>query len=396
MVANQPGDWSAEYTYEGVSYTGDHTTTLSGGGLESLELNVTTGSTAGVGEYIITVTSSDPDVNPMAVRYYTISGVTDLVVNNVEAFGDGSPYGTYDFEPYYTSGLDHAGNTTYGVAGDNVFVAGMKGDALNDVNNIYLNVGWTFPALTKDELRSFLEDFMDNGGNMFISGQDIGWEVDYYADNGLPASNTFYENYLHSVFINDEAAGATTFTAVPEEIYNGVLESDIEKSYGTTYYYPDQIETSDADGFPIFYYNNTESKIGGVRSETGTYKTVYLGIGLEMIEDDAVKDEVMKITHDYFYGTLTGIEFDQAMQNLLGNIAPNPASYSAELQLGNYNQPVTLVITDISGKLVSQMNVPANTPNISIDLSNMESGMYLYHITDGTQISDVRKLNVVK
>jgi len=396
MIANQPADWDASYTFEGTTYTGDHTTTLSGGSLEGLSLSVTTGTTPGVGEYIITVTSSDPDVNPMSVRYYTISGVTDLVVNNVESFGDGSAYDTYDFEDYYTGGLDYAGVTSYGVAGDNVFIAGMKGDALNEVENIYFNVAWTFPALTKDELRGYIKDFLDNGGNLFIAGQDIGWEVDYYADNGLPASNTFYENYLHSIFINDAAAGATTLTAVTDDAwYGGVAESDIEKSYGTTYYYPDQIEPSDSEGFPIFYYNNTETKIGGIRSETGTYKTVYLGIGLEMIEDDAVKDEVMKLTHDYFTGQLNGIEFDNAMQNLMGSISPNPASNIAVLEVGDYNTPMTLVITNLAGQVVKNLQVAANASNITIDVSDMESGMYLYHITDGVRVSATQKLNVV-
>ena len=41
---------------------------------------------------------------------------------------------------------------------------------------------------------------MDNGGNLFISGQDIGWEADYYATEfGLTGALNFYENYLHSV-----------------------------------------------------------------------------------------------------------------------------------------------------------------------------------------------------
>ena len=62
----------------------------------------------------------------MIIKYYTVNGVTDLVLNNVTSFGDGSPYGTWNFESMYTDGLDLAENTSYGVAGHNVFIAGMK------------------------------------------------------------------------------------------------------------------------------------------------------------------------------------------------------------------------------------------------------------------------------
>lgn len=397
FVANQPADWTASYSYAGNTYTGDHTATLSGGGVEEITLSVSTGTSVGVGEYIITISSDDPNVNPMVARYYTISGVTDLIVNNVEPWGDGSAYETYDFEPLYVSGLEHAGNTTFGVCGDNVFAAGMKGDALADVKNIYFNVAWTFPALTKDELRNYIKDFLDAGGNLFISGQDIGWEVDYFRDNGLPAANTFFENYLHAEFVNDAAAGASTFTAVTDDSWFGtVATSDISKPYGTTYYYPEQVDVIDADGFAIFTYNDSPTKIGGVRSETDTYKTVYLGIGIEMIEDDAIRDEVVKLSHDYFYGSLNGIDFDNAMQALLGNMAPNPASYTTQLQLSNMVTSGMLVITDMSGRIVKQLPVAAGTENMTIDISDMESGAYLYQINDGVQYSTVKKFNVVK
>ncbi len=395
--ANQPADWSASYTYDGNTYTGDYSASLSAGGLEDIVLSVTTGTSVGVGEYVITITSDNPDVNPMIARYYTISGVTDLIVNNVEAWGDGSPYETYNFEPLYVAGLDHAGNTTFGVCGDNVFAAGMKGTALGDVKNIYFNVAWTFPALTKDELRNYIKDFLNAGGNLFISGQDIGWEVDYYRDNGLPAANTFFEDYLHAEFVNDAAAGASSFTAITDDSWFGtVAASDISKPYGTTYYYPDQVDVVDSDGFAIFTYNDSPTKIGGVRSETDTYKTVFLGIGIEMIEDDAIRNEIVKLSHDYFYGSLNGIEFDNAMQALLGNMAPNPASGTTQLQLSNMQSAGMLIITDMHGRVVRNIPVAAGTENLTIDISNMESGTYLYQITDGIQQSAVKKFNVVK
>lgn len=76
-------------------------------------------------------------------------------------------------------------------------------------------------------------NFLDNGGNLFISGQDIGWEVNEYAAY-YPEAVDFYENYLHASFVNDAAAGATSFTAVVDEPWYGdVAASDISKPCST-------------------------------------------------------------------------------------------------------------------------------------------------------------------
>ncbi len=197
--------------------------------------------------------------------------------------------------------------------------------------------------------------------------------------------------------VNDAAAGASSFTAITDDSWFGtVAASDISKPYGTTYYYPDQVDVVDSDGFAIFTYNDSPTKIGGVRSETDTYKTVFLGIGIEMIEDDAIRNEIVKLSHDYFYGSLNGIEFDNAMQALLGNMAPNPASGTTQLQLSNMQSAGMLIITDMHGRVVRNIPVAAGTENLTIDISNMESGTYLYQITDGIQQSAVKKFNVVK
>ena len=84
------------------------------------------------------------------------------------------------------------------------------------------------------------------------------------------------------------------------------------------------------------------------------------------------------------------------MQALLGNMAPNPASYTTQLQLSNMVTSGMLVITDMNGRIVKQLPVAAGTENMTIDISDMESGAYLYQINDGVQYSAVKKFNVVK
>jgi hypothetical protein len=241
-------------------------------------------------------------------------------------------------------------------------------------------------------------DFLDNGGNLFIAGQDIGWEINEY-DIYYPDAVDFYNEYLHAGYVADAAPGATTFTAVAEDAWFGaVAESDISKPYGTTYYYPEQIEIDGAEdeAFEIFTYNANESRVGGIRSENDNYKTVYLGIGIEMIEDDAVRNAVMEATYLFFKGELEGIEFDQLVQGLLGGAYPNPASSSTSISINNADRDYIIKVTDVTGKVVMEDMVYAGSTNYTFDVSDLESGMYFYFLSDGLHSSKAEKLNVIK
>ncbi|MBK9454106.1 MAG: T9SS type A sorting domain-containing protein [Bacteroidetes bacterium] len=189
---------------------------------------------------------------------------------------------------------------------------------------------------------------------------------------------------------------ATSFTAIAGDVwYGAVAESDISKPYGTTYYYPEQIEANGVDGFDIFSYNGG-TKIGGVRSETSDYKTVYLGIGIEMIEDAAVRDAVMEATYLYFKGDLNGIAYDALVAGLLGGAQPNPAVNSTTISLSNIDKDYTLFVTDVTGKVVLEDNIQAGAESYTLNTAELSGGMYFYYLANGAQRTQTEKLNVIK
>jgi hypothetical protein len=394
---DQPADWSANYIYNGTTYTGATDVYLDASGDEGVEFNITVGPTSAIGEYTLTVSFPDnPEISPQILSYYIISGVTDLVVNNEVSFGDGSAYGTYDWESLYMDGLTSAGVTTVAATSHFTMKKGFNSGALDGIDNIYYNVGWTFPGLVDDaEKISQLMDFLDNGGNLFISGQDIGWEVNEYAAY-YPEAVDFYENYLMASYVNDAASGATTFTAVTtDEWYGAVAESDISKPYGTTYYYPEQIEPNGVDAFSVFTYN-AGTKIGGVRAETSDFKTVYFGIGIEMIADDAIRNAVMAATYAYFRGDLEGVAYDALVKGLLGGAQPNPAVNSTVIPMTNLQSDFTLTVSDLTGNVVLQDVVKAGTTSYTLNTADLSSGMYLYFLSNDSSRTQTEKLNVVK
>lgn len=174
-----------------------------------------------------------------------------------------------------------------------------------------------------------------------------------------------------------------------------VAESDISKPYGTTYYYPEQIEPNGVDAFSIFTYN-AGTKVGGVRTETSDYKTVYLGIGLEMIADDAVRNAVMEATYMYFRGDIDGIAYDQMLQGLLGGAQPNPAVNSTVIPMQNIVEDMQILVSDITGKVVFTGNVQSGTTAYTLNTADLGAGMYFYYLTNGLQRTQTEKVQIVK
>ncbi|MBK7037688.1 MAG: Omp28-related outer membrane protein [Bacteroidetes bacterium] len=397
LTKSEPADWSSSFDYNGMNYTTTASSSINALSVLPIDLEVNVGTSAGIGEYTITVEFPDnPEIFPQVLTYFTISGVTDLIVNNEVNYGDGTPYDTYDFETLYVDALDAAGITTFASTSHFTMKKGFSGAALDGIENIYYNVAWTFPALVDDPLKiEQLEEFLDNGGNLFIAGQDIGWEVDNYAAY-YPEAVSFYEDYLHASFVNDVASGATSFTAVAtDEWYGAVAESNLAEAYGAVNYYPEQIEAMGIDATDIFTYN-AGTKVGGVRSETSDYKTVYLGVGLEMIEDEAVRNAIMNATYLYFKGELNGIAFDNVIQNLLGSAYPNPAMDATTISFTNLDKDYTMNITDISGRIVMQVPISGGTTTYPLNVSELNSGMYFYYLTDGQLKTQTEKLNIIK
>ncbi len=383
----QPASWDAGVKIDGnwtnwntSSVTDSFDITVAANTIDSSFLSITT-SDAGVGKYYIRFKSlTNTTFAEQELDFVVINDVTDLVINNTGSWGDGN---TYDFENIYTDGLNTAGCTAYGSINSDWLAKANKVNALTGVKNIYYNDAWTFPAFT-DEVALELENFMDNGGNLFVSGQDIGWDNsgDTYS-NGTPTTEAFYSNYLNAQFISDGSSSSKTLEAISSDaIFGTAGKSNITGVYGSKYIYPDEISPS-FNGAAIAYYNGSSSTIGGIRAEYG-YKVVYLGVGIEMLDDVNTKNQILDLSYQWFNGSLSTIEFDKQMLALsLGNNYPNPANdYTTIPVNGDLTQNCNLEIRDLSGRLIDTQIVEAHATSIIIDTKNLSEGMYMYSLKD--------------
>lgn len=362
-ATNAPGSWASGITVNGNTVGNPATVSIANG--ETIDVNalITPDAAAGIGNYTLSVTSqTNPSAPVLEASYHVISGVHDLIVSHS---------GAEPHEVIYTDAMWY--ESARAATTKNDYMAFAQANALSDVNNVYLNVSWTFPSLTDDEV-AVLSSFMDGGGNLMIAGQDIGWDQSGATGSyGTPATQAFYTDYLMASFVDD---GSTADNAVNFEdgdaVFGTVPNSSINSVFGTSSY-PDRIDPI-APAVPVFRYN-TPAKIGGLRGETGTHKLVYFGTGPEQMSDVAVGRAMVQLSHDWFYGIVGTEEFDAAMAHL-GQPYPSPANDVVNVNMAGVRNASMLEVYDASGRLVLSQSISNKAALATLDVSGLTNGLY--------------------
>lgn len=298
VTAEAPDNWNYLLQVEGNDYTDTANVTIPQTDSLSFNVAVTPGNTPGIGVYKIEMFSVEYPEAPARVSYvYVISGVTDLIVDGSGSFGDGE---SYDFHNVYLDALNQVTTTGVGYMPGGLLTKAFNQEALNQVQNIYLNVGWTFPSIDDDEALALI-DFLENGGNLMIAGQDIGWDIMSGDGYGTSTTMNFYQNYLSASYTSD---GSTTNNQIIPDTMDYVYKyidasSSVVDAYNGNMY-PDQIAPA-GDAVAAWYYNTTHTKIAGIRNQTDTYKVLYLGIGLEMVQSEDMQHQIIESTYNWFH-----------------------------------------------------------------------------------------------
>ncbi|MBK9193760.1 MAG: Omp28-related outer membrane protein [Flavobacteriales bacterium] len=382
---NAPAGWNEYFTIQGTDYLVPATVPFADGTAEAIAVNITPDGTPGIGDYLLSIRSASNMLAPaIEQEFHVISGVTDLIINNPTA---------ETWVTRYEAGLVGANQPNRATTSRNTFINFGAANALSGVNNVYYNVSWTFPSIT-DAVVAQLETFMDAGGNLMICGQDIGWDNSGAAgSNGTPITEAFYEDYMLATYVAD---GSTTDNQANFEdadgVFGGLPSTTISDVFGGSNMYPEQI-TPIAPAVPIMKYNAT-AKVGGLRAQTTNYKLVYFGIGPEQLADAAVGEQMVKLSHDWFYGLVGVEEFDAALAAALGSAYPVPADAQATVPLNGLTEGAVLRVHDARGALVSEQRIAANSTQAVITTAGLPSGMYSYQLLGNSGASAARTLVV--
>lgn len=393
LTSDAPADWSANFVLNGTTYTTSATGNMDAAIATPITVNVTPGATPAMATYTLSIKSlTNPSEDAVLKSVYVLSGVTELVINNSAMACE-----TVSFlETSYINAFASAGTAAYGIMSSSLAQRAFTESSLAGVNNIYYNAGWYFPALTDDFVTELME-FMDNGGNLFISGQDIGWDVwtdPADAGHATALTQAFYNDYMFADYINDGTTANKPLTAnTGDPVFGALGSTPINYYYTSTYFFPDQIVAKGV-GTPIFYYNNVTSKVAGVRGENGTYKTVYIAPGIEMLGTSTHKSAIIKTAYDWFYG-ITGTDAIAAGTQQLGQNFPNPSSQVTTIPVSGLTSDMTLIVIDQLGRQIYSQPVSRNTTMIELNTSSLVNGIYFYRLQSASNNIGTKSMQVI-
>ncbi|MBP6310799.1 MAG: Omp28-related outer membrane protein [Flavobacteriales bacterium] len=382
-----PAGWSSELQVNGAAVTSPATAQVSAGDDLNMDVSIMPDATPGVASYLLSVASSSNPAAPVLERVMNvISGVTDLVVTH---------NGAEQWEPLYTDGLAQAGNTAYAAVTKDKFLNFASEGALAGVNNYYVNVSWTFPSLTDDEVVA-LSALMDAGSDVMIAGQDIGWDQSGVTGAyGTAATQAFYSDYMHATYVADGSTAQNLVNFIDGDfVFGDVPNSSIAAVFGTNTY-PDQI-TPIAPAVGIIHYNTNTNLIGGLRCETGNYKVVYFGVGPEQMSNADVAHSMVSLSHDWFYGVVSVEEFDALLASTLGQAYPVPANDQITIPFSDLRTNATLEVYDVTGRSVMQKNIANGTTQVTLDVAGLGAGLYRYALRTAEGLGAAKAFQVVK
>lgn len=226
-----------------------------------------------VAEFILAITSDGRYAN--ADTFEVVLGPTPIILVDDDA-GEGT-------EAYFKSAL---GNNGYIYQNWDEQTQGPIGlSELERYTVVVWDCGWG--GKPGDDNRPVLSSFLDNGGRMLISGEDIGWSL---VDAGTSSSQQWYEDYLHADYMLDDS-GYRDVTGVPGDPIGGGLSFTLNGvDSAMNQEYPSEIDPrSGATG--VFQYG--AGLEGAIRYSTG-HREVYFAFGFEGITGSAMRDTVMR------------------------------------------------------------------------------------------------------
>jgi len=194
--------------------------------------------------------------------------------------------------------------------------------------------------VTEDQ--NTLGTYLDNGGRLFVTGQDIGYDI---------RTSPFYSNYLHATYGVDDTNVVDLDGTAGDPIGDGLTLVITSGDGANNQGWPSGITVVNPATEVLTYHNNPYD--AGLKVDTGTYRVVYFAFGFEGINNMNDRNTVMNRTITWLATggsyALSDVTLDPATLDYI----TSPGSVVADtLTLGNH--------VDATGNLTYQFtNIPS-------------------------------------
>lgn len=255
------------------------------------------------------------DVNDTLSFYLSVSPQVIFVADFESASGD-----KFDFTSLYTSDLKQQ-NIAFDYA--HTINTDITYELLSKYDAVIWGCEWTFPSLTENN-RTVLKQYLDNGGALFLSGQDIGWDLNENEEN---LDIDFFNNYLKANYIADDGGFDEIIGIDGDPISNNITSKFYQINRDNDQQFPDVISPLDGAS-PLFTF--TDGSAGAIKYR-GNYDLVYFSFGgYESILDENARQTVLKRIFNWFSGVIYNL---QIMTDSEDTESPIPINITIESEM---------------------------------------------------------------
>jgi hypothetical protein len=385
-----PEGWLHDLVFE-AQMTDSMDVTLAPGETVEFQLHIQTGSEPdGIKLRIFAENLDDPYGYGFSAGFFgIITQGTILYVNDA---------GQYNYEEIFAAGFENAGMLYTSVSEADLLALANELD-FSQFEHLFWNVSWSFPAFVPEDI-VFIQNFLDGGGNLFLTGQDIGWDTfDDDGNTNFPEAQDFYHNYLDANYLGDDS-GIYSMEGIAGDPITDGLAFNITNIYSQ---YPENIASYSGQSVPILMYTGS-SLYGALRYDAEDYKVIYLGIGLEQISDQEAAELMVERALAWFV-TVSGDGPEPVVLRLdLAQNVPNPFDIETMIR---YQLPalshVSLTVYDAAGHAIRTLvddRQPAGHQSAIWDGKNntgqrVGSGVYFCKLTVGSE-NITRKMTILR
>jgi hypothetical protein len=353
---------------------------------DPFSFSVNSGVDAHFAEFYLDITSD--------AGSYTATDTITLMIGRPDIlYVDDDGGGLY--ESFYTTPLENL--TLLYDSWDRQAQGATASELLNYEIVIWSTGDATTGTLTPED-ETDLANFLDGGGRLFISSQNLGEEI---------GGNPFYSNYLKASFVLANANNNILSGVSGDEITDGI-NLVIQGSNGAGNANSEDKISPLAGADSIFTYTTALGN-GGLKYDSGTYRMVYFAFPFEAIHGAgsfASRDTVMYRVLFWLNPATVGIEEEssefgvRSAEFRLNQNTPNPfnklTAISYQLRAPSH---ATLKVYDLTGRLVQTLvNEVQEAGVYQLPITDNQlpgSGIYFFKLTVNGN-SAVRKIVLLK
>ena len=227
-----------------------------------------------------------------------------------------------------------------------------------------------------DENKTALGNYLDGGGKVLLTGQDG------------------FDDVSYSSWLDDYFGGHISDDSLFVMAINGVSGDELGNDFNVVIFgaagannqqSPSALQST--AGTEFLRYNATGNPVAGIRYDSGSFRSVMLGFGLEAVYRSGIyiplNEALAKILDWFGIEIFSDISENEQKPNVMRIFAyPNPFNSTIQFSVDGCNDDFSISIFDLRGnKIFSKMCSYKAT--VKWQPGNISTGIYLYKISAG-------------